>query len=69
MKQNGMLLIMDNQIYFNLIEALGQAEESYYLNYQHHLCKICDALDKDDVAYAEGLAVAITNEMNANNGL
>ena len=60
---------MDKQIYFNLIEALGQAEQSYYLNYQHHLCKICDAIEEGNILYAESLAVAITNEMNANNGL
>ena len=28
-----------------------------------------DAIDKGNVVYAEKLAVAITNEMNANNGL
>lgn len=56
---------MKNEIYFNLIQALGQAEESDYLNYQHHLCVICDAIDEGKTDYAEELATAITNEIGS----
>jgi len=51
------------ELYEKFLKALGQAEPHLLLNYQHHICKIMEAVDDGDLIYAQSMIEAITTEL------
>lgn len=53
------------ETFYKLLEALGSAEQSLYLNYQHHINYILDLVDEGNTQGAKDLANAIIKEMSS----
>jgi DNA-binding MltR family transcriptional regulator len=52
------------EIMLKLILGMGRANETLYLNYQHHMIKIAEAIEQEDLTYAEALTDAICKEID-----
>lgn len=52
------------EIMLKLILAMGRAEQSIYLNYQHHMIKVAEAIEENDLSFARDFTNAICKQID-----
>ena len=52
------------QIMLKLILGMARAHPELYLGYQRHMLEVAEAIEQDNIPYAEELTTAVCNEID-----